>query len=122
MIKGPVRYRIPAASVIVSLFLSIVLADGWKSGKRSPSGDHRVTEDHEKSANDTQVTQEEVEVEDEAVTESLDEDNTEKSTNSKFGVLLRDNGTRTGKHGLKHPQGHSSHPVTRANWVRNDAR
>jgi len=85
---------------LVSLFLSVVLADGRKSGERSSAGDHRVTEDHKQSTNDTQVAQEEIEVENESVTESLDDDNTEKSANSKFGVFLRNNGTRTGKHSL----------------------
>ena len=29
------------------LFLSVVFADGWKSGERSSSGNHRIAEDHE---------------------------------------------------------------------------
>ena len=94
-----------AESVIFpSLFLSVVLADGWKSSKRSSSGYHGVTEDHEQSTNDAQVTQEEIEVENEAVTEPLNDDNAEKSADSKFGVFLRDNGTGAGKHSLKIPE------------------
>ena len=100
--SDPVRnYPIDAESVIFSsLFLPVVLADGWKSGKRSSSCDHRVTKDHEQSTDDTQVAQEEIKVEDEAVTESLHDDNPEKSAGSKFRVFLGDDGSGAGKHSL----------------------
>jgi hypothetical protein len=95
-----IRILFPWWCQIFSLFLPVVLADGWKPGKRSSSGDHRVTEDHEQSTNDAQVAQEEIDVENEAVSESLNDDYSEKSTDSKFRVFLRDNGTRTGEHSL----------------------
>jgi len=80
------------------VFLSVVLADGWKTGKRCSTGDHRVTEYHEQSTNNAQVAQEEIEVENEAVTETLNNDNAEQSADSKFTVFLRNNGARPGKH------------------------
>jgi len=80
------------------VFLSVIFADGRKSGERSSSGDHRVAEDHEQSTDHTQVAQEEIKVENQAITQSLRDDNSEKSPNSKFGVLLRDHRTRAGKH------------------------
>jgi hypothetical protein len=101
------------------LFLSVVLADVWKSSKRSSSGDHRVAKDHEQSTNHTQVAQEEVEVENESITEPLRDDNTEQSTNSKFGVLLRDDCARAREHSL-HIQ--MLFRLTRTIQTRNDAR
>ena len=44
---NPVRIDSPLMLRPRSLFLSVVFADGWKSGERSPSGNHRVAEYHE---------------------------------------------------------------------------
>ena len=104
--------------IFVSLFLSVVLADVWESGKRCSPSNHGITKDHEQSTNDAQVAQEEVKVENKAITEPLNDDNTEKSTDSKFRVFLRDDGTRASKHGLN--GSFKSSPLTGGETTHND--
>ena len=83
-----------------TLFFAIRLAYRRQSSEKRLSGHHRVTEHHEKSANNTEVAQEKVEVEDETITKPLNDDNTEETSNCIFSVALEDDGTRATQHSL----------------------
>ena len=85
-----------------SLFLAVVLRETGETGKEFLARVHRVAEHHQETTNDTQVAEEEVEVEDEAITERLDDDDSEEATNSVFRVFLRDDRSRTDEHSLQH--------------------
>ena len=69
-----------------SLFLAVVLRKGGETSKEFLARVHRIAEDHEEATDDAEVAEEEVEVENEAITECLDNDNTEKSP---FNVRAR---------------------------------
>jgi len=81
------------------IFFAISFTDRREASKELPSRDHRFTENHDESTDDAQITEEEIEVEDEAITEALDDDYTEETTYSILGVALRYNGTGSDKHG-----------------------
>jgi len=81
------------------IFFAVGFTDRRETSEEFPSRDHRFTEDHDKSADDAQVAEEEIEVENEAISKALNDDYTEETTNSIFSVALRYDGTRTGKHG-----------------------
>jgi len=66
------------------VFPSIGLANGRKSGEEFFTSDHGVAEDHEETTNDAEVTEEESEVEDETVAETLDDDDGQKTGDSVF--------------------------------------
>jgi hypothetical protein len=71
-----------------SLFSAIVLRKSGKACKYRFSGYHRIAENHEKATNDTQVAKEKVHVKDEAVTETLNDDDSEKTSDRVFGIPL----------------------------------
>ena len=54
-----------------ALFLPVRLADGGQAGEDLLARDHGLAEDHKEPANDGEVAEEKVEVEDEAVAEAL---------------------------------------------------
>ena len=62
-----------------ALFLAVCFAERRKTGKKFLAGIHGVAEDHQETTDDGQVAKEEVEVEDEAVTDCLHNDNTEET-------------------------------------------
>jgi len=80
------------------IFLAISFADRWESSKQLLSCDHRFAEDHNESANDAQIAEEKVEIEDEAVSKALDDDHAEETANSIFGEALRYDGAGSNKH------------------------
>lgn len=61
---------------------------------------HRITENHEKTANDTQVAKEKVHVENEAITETLNDNDSEKASDRVFCISLWDNTEWTRQHDL----------------------
>ena len=63
---------------------------------------HRVTEHHEKSTNDTQVPEEKVEVEDETIAKSLNNHDGQEPYDSKLGVLFENDRARADQHDLRH--------------------
>lgn len=63
-------------------------------------GQHRITEDHEKAADNTQITEEEIEVENKAIAKTLNNHNEKESSESVFGVFFEDNGAEPNKHDL----------------------
>lgn len=82
------------------LFLAVVIANGRQAGKLFLSNEHRLSEHHDQTTDNREVTEEEVKVEDEAVSETLDDDYAEETANCKFGVAFCYDCTGTGKHGL----------------------
>ena len=75
-----------------SLFLAVVLRQSRETSEELLAGVHRVGEDHQETTNDGQVTEEEIEVEDETVTECLDDDNSEQTADRVLGVFPRNDG------------------------------
>jgi hypothetical protein len=75
-----------------ALFSTVRLADGRQTGKQLLSCNHRFTEDHEKTADDREVAKEEGQVEDETVTETLDDNNCQKTSYCVFSVFFGNDG------------------------------
>jgi hypothetical protein len=73
------------------LFSAISFRKSREARKYRFPGYHRITENHEKATDDTQIAEEKVHVEDEAITETLDDDDSEKASNRVFGIPLQDN-------------------------------
>jgi hypothetical protein len=59
----------------------------WQSSRSKSLTDPTVAENHEKATNNRQVTKEEVQIEDETVTESLSDNHTDETDNGIFRVL-----------------------------------
>jgi hypothetical protein len=53
-----------------------------------------LAEDHDDTAGDAQITQEKIEIEDEAISEALNDDSDEKTCDSVFRILVRNDCTR----------------------------
>ena len=70
------------------LFFAISFTDGWESSKQLLSCDHCFAKDHDESANDAQVAEEEVEIEDEAVSEALNDYYAKETSYGIFGKAL----------------------------------
>lgn len=62
---------------------------------------HRFAEDHEKTADDRKVTQEEIQIEDEPVTKPLNNNNTEETSDSEFSISFLDGEKGTPQHDLE---------------------
>lgn len=76
------------------VFPAVVLTKGWQAREDRFTGDHGIAENHEETTNNTQVAEEEVQVKDETITESLDNNNTEKTSNSVLRKSLQNNSGR----------------------------
>ena len=83
-----------------ALFLPVRLADGGQAGEDLLARDHGLAEDHEEPAYDREVAEEEVEVEDEAVAEALNNNDAKETGNRVLRVPLGDDRARTDKHDL----------------------
>jgi hypothetical protein len=90
----------PTDDVGVSLFLTVRLAQGRETSKQRLARVHGITEHHEKTTNDGEVAEEEVEVEDEAVAKGLHNYHRKETTNRIFSISFRDNRTGANQHGL----------------------
>jgi hypothetical protein len=77
----------------------ILLVQRGETSKSFALANPGVREDHNEATNDRQISQEEVEVEDQAVTESLEDYNTHETGNSIIGVLPGDDESGAGDHG-----------------------
>jgi len=81
------------------IFLAICFADCGNSCEKLLAAKHGVAEHHYKSTDDAKVAEEEVEVENETIAETLNDYNAQKTAHGEFGVAFEDDSTRTGKHG-----------------------
>jgi len=70
---------------------AIVVTESGQTSKCALAGDHRIGEDHQQTTYNGEVAEEKVDVEDEPVAETLDEDDTQEASHCDFGVPLRDN-------------------------------
>ena len=61
--------------------------------------DEAISEDHEKTADDREIAEEKIEIEDEAVTEGLDDDDREEAGNRVLLVAAHDHKSRADGHG-----------------------
>lgn len=83
----------------LEVHLLVLLVQGGETSKGLALAHPRVREDHEEATNDGQVSQEEVEIEDQAVAESLNNHNAHESRNSVIRVLSGDDESGAGGHG-----------------------
>lgn len=83
----------------LEVHLAILLIELRKTGRSELFADPAVRKDHEQTAHDTEVAQEEVEVEDEAVAEGLGDDDADQANDGVFAVLADDDHERGGEHG-----------------------
>jgi len=74
------------------VFLSIGFADAWQTSKELFASDHGITENHKEATDDTEVTQEEIEVENKTVAKALDNNHSQETSNSIFTVTFKNDG------------------------------
>jgi len=72
------------ASRQLEVFTPVAFADGGQSGKGGFFVGHGVGEDHEETTDDGEIAEEEVEVEDETVAETLEDDDSKESKDGVF--------------------------------------
>lgn len=101
----------------LEVHLAVLLVDLGQTGKGLGLTDPRVGEDHDEATNDGQVAEEEVEVEDEAVSEGLGDDNGHEAGDGIVGVLADDDEGGAGKHGNDVDEKEKMGEATR-NWRR----
>lgn len=82
----------------LDVHLAVFLVKLRESGGREALADPAVREDHEQAADDREVAEEEVQVEDEAVAEGLGDDDGEEADDGVFGVLADDDEGGAGCH------------------------
>jgi hypothetical protein len=73
-----------------SLLPAIVVTECRETSKCTLASDHRVGEDHQQATHNREVAEEEVDVEDESVAETLNEDDTQETSHRNFRVPLHD--------------------------------
>ena len=77
-----------------ALFLPVRLTQGREAREERPAGVHGLAEDHEKPTTHGEVAEEEVHVEDEAVADSLHDDDRKETADRVFRVFPRDDCSR----------------------------
>ncbi len=83
----------------LEVHLPVLLVQRGETGKRLGLANPRVGQDHNQAADDGQVAEEEVEVEDETVAESLGDDDTHEAGDGVVRVLSDDDEGGAGNHG-----------------------
>lgn len=83
----------------LEVHLSVLLVERRQASESLGFPDPRIGEHHQETTNDGQVAQEEVEVEDQAVAESLDHHDAHQTSDRVVGVLADDDHGGTGDHG-----------------------
>lgn len=74
----------------LEVHLAILLVDLGKTSKDLCLANPRIRQNHDETTNDRQVSEEEVEIEDETVTKSLSDDNAHETGDGVVGVLSDD--------------------------------
>jgi len=82
----------------LKIHLAILLINLRQSSRRELLPHPRVRQHHQQASNDGEITEKEVQVEDEAVAESLCDDNPEETSNSNFAALADDDEKGTDGH------------------------
>ena len=70
------------------LFLAVIVANRWQTSKVFLPMEHRLAEHHDQTTDNREVTEEEVEVKDEAISETLDDDYAEETAHCEFSVTF----------------------------------
>lgn len=83
----------------LEVHLAVLLVDLGETGKSLGLSDPRVGQDHDEATNDGQVSEEKVQVEDEAVAEGLGHDDTHEAGDGVVGVLSDDDENGAREHG-----------------------
>ena len=83
----------------LEVHLAVLLVELGQAGGRELFADPAVGQDHEQAAHDTQVAQEEVEVEDQAVAERLGDNDADQAHDGVLAVLADDDHEGGGEHG-----------------------
>lgn len=83
----------------LEVHLAVLLVKLGQTSESLGLANPRVGKNHDETSNDGQVAEEEVEVENQAVAESLGNDNGDEAANGIVGVLADDDESRTGNHG-----------------------
>lgn len=83
----------------LKVHLAVLFVNGRQSSKSLGLSNPRIGEHHQKSTNDGQVSQEEVEVEDETVAESLNDHDAHEAGNRIVGVAAGNDEEGTRNHG-----------------------
>jgi|SRR6266702_2552272 len=82
------------------LFPAVILTDARDAGEELFARDHGIAEYHEETTNHGKITEEKGHIKNEAIAETLNDDNCEKSSDSIFSVTLRHDSARGNEHGL----------------------
>jgi hypothetical protein len=83
----------------LEVHLAILLVDLGETCKDLSLANPRIRQDHDQATNDREVSEEEVEIEDETVTKSLSDDNAHETGDGVVGVLSDDDQGGAGEHG-----------------------
>ena len=87
------------ATCELDVHLTVLFVHLGKAGWRKPLANPRVRQNHEETTQDGQVAEEEVEVENQAVSESLSDDDTEKTGHGILAMLPHNDEERRRGHG-----------------------
>lgn len=83
----------------LEVHLAILLVESRESGKSLGLAHPRVRQDHEEATNDGKISEEEVEIEEQAIAESLGNNDTHETCDSIVRVLSGDDEDRASHHG-----------------------
>ena len=82
------------------LFPAVIFTNVRNASEEFFARDHGIAEYHEETTNHRQITEEKGHVENEAIAEPLNDDNSEKSRDGIFCITLRHDSAGGNKHGL----------------------
>lgn len=97
----------------LEVHLTVLLVKSGKSSKSLRLPDPRVGQNHKQTTTDRKVSEEEVEVEDQAIAERLDDDDPYETGNGVIGVLSDNDKRRTGQH---RDNVHDEEKMCQAGW------
>ncbi|KAI6770245.1 hypothetical protein HG530_004874 [Fusarium avenaceum] len=83
----------------LEVHLAILLVNLRKTSKDLSLANPRVRQDHDQATNDRQVSEEEVQIENKSVAQSLSDDDTHETSDGVVGVLSDDDKSGAGEHG-----------------------
>lgn len=83
----------------LEVHLAVLLIELWKTGRRELFADPAVGENHDQSSHDRKVAQEEVDVEDESVTQCLRDHDSDQTTDCVLAVFTDDDKNAAAGHG-----------------------
>ena len=82
----------------LEVHLLVLFIELRQTSRRELLANPRITQNHEQTAHDGQVAQEEVEIEDESIANSLQNDNGHEARDAEFGVFAEDDAEGANQH------------------------